>query len=279
VLSQILVSYFESDNDPETQRKVFAYFGTFSRSMLTMFEITLGNWVPVARLLHDGVNEWFMVFSLFHKLTMGFAVLGVINGVFIQETFKVAACDDTLMLLQKQRALKLHATKMKNLFSSADSSGDDCVDLDEFRSIFEKGRVRTWLAAQELEFTDAESLFELLVMDKPMSSQRAGEITLSALDFVTGVSRLKGSAKSMDLRVLMNHQEELREDFWQMTTCISSIEEHIAQALRRDPLTSGESIANGKAPEEVQHPEVLRDSASMPLQECLFMSGVSRRKG
>ena len=31
----------------------------------------------------------------------------------------------------------------------------------------------------------------------------------------------------MDLRVMMNHQEELREDVWQMQTCISSIEEHL----------------------------------------------------
>merc|ERR1719502_937014 len=108
-----------------------------------MFEITLGNWVPIARLLL-GVSEWFMIFSLIHKLTMGFAVISVINGIFIQETFKVAACDDTLMLMQKQRAIRVHTKKMKLLFEAADESGDGNLDIDEFREILKKAQVRTW---------------------------------------------------------------------------------------------------------------------------------------
>ena len=34
-----------------------------------------------------------MIFFLIHKVTMGFAVIGVINGVLMQETFKVASYD------------------------------------------------------------------------------------------------------------------------------------------------------------------------------------------
>lgn len=33
-------------------------------------------------------EEFWMPVCLFHKLTMGFAVVGVINGVLMQETFK-----------------------------------------------------------------------------------------------------------------------------------------------------------------------------------------------
>lgn len=39
---------------------VYTYFGTFSRSLLTMFEITLANWPPVCRALTENVTEpWF----------------------------------------------------------------------------------------------------------------------------------------------------------------------------------------------------------------------------
>jgi len=70
------------------------------------------------------VSEWYFVFSIAHKVTIGFAVIGVINGVFMQarrrilgrplllpvaaespcgsqETFKVAGSDDKIMMRQR----------------------------------------------------------------------------------------------------------------------------------------------------------------------------------
>ena len=38
------------------RQKVFLYFGSFTRSMVTLFEITLGNWVPVCRTLMDNIR-------------------------------------------------------------------------------------------------------------------------------------------------------------------------------------------------------------------------------
>ena len=39
-----------------------------------------------------------MLLCILHKLVIGFAVVGVINGVFIQETFKVASSDNQIMM-------------------------------------------------------------------------------------------------------------------------------------------------------------------------------------
>merc|ERR1711959_58302 len=67
--------YFEDENVPLSDRKqVFMYFGSFSRSLLSCFEITMGNWPPVARLLMDKIGEGFIIFSIVHKLFIGFAV-------------------------------------------------------------------------------------------------------------------------------------------------------------------------------------------------------------
>jgi len=202
LMNQVLVSYYlELDNNDATKKDVFKYFGSFSRSMLSMFEITLGNWVPIARLLMDGVSEWFLLFTIFHKLTMGFAVISVINGIFTQETFKVAACDDTLMMMQKSRAMRMHTKKMQAFFEAADDSGDGFLDKDEFRSILQKPAVRTWLAAQDLDATDADTLYELL---------ETGVNGLSAPELVEGVSKLKGPSRSIDLIMLMHNHEELK---------------------------------------------------------------------
>ncbi|CAK0847606.1 unnamed protein product [Prorocentrum cordatum] len=77
--------YLENDSYPEEDRlQVFEYWGSFSRAILTTFEITLAHFPEPCRMLSENVSEWFVVFFVTHKLTIGFAVIGVINGVFIQ---------------------------------------------------------------------------------------------------------------------------------------------------------------------------------------------------
>jgi hypothetical protein len=73
------------------------------------------------------------------------------------------------MLLQKERAVRVHKHKMKRFFKAADSSQDGCVDKDEFLSILDKPQVRTWLAAQELNCKDGEKLYMLLNKGKTMT--------------------------------------------------------------------------------------------------------------
>merc|ERR1712232_1055758 len=77
VLNAILFeSYFTDESQPEEERRfVYQYFGSFTRALLSMFELTLANWPPVTRMLTEKVSEGFMFFCLFHKLTIGFAVV------------------------------------------------------------------------------------------------------------------------------------------------------------------------------------------------------------
>lgn len=44
------------------------HFGTFLRAMLTMFQLTLGTWVPVARVLQETVSPYFNIFTILHKV-------------------------------------------------------------------------------------------------------------------------------------------------------------------------------------------------------------------
>merc|ERR1719336_3582280 len=109
--------FIEDTTAPLEQRQtVFSYYGTFTRSTVTMFEITLGNWIVPCRVLMEHVNEGFSMFALVHKLIIGFSMVSVITGVFIQETFKVAAQDDKIMMRHKERASRVHRDKMERLF-------------------------------------------------------------------------------------------------------------------------------------------------------------------
>merc|ERR1740130_1838814 len=154
-LAQILhASYFDeasatnlSEAELEMKRKLYEYFGSFTRCLISMFELTLANWPPVTRLLAEEISEWFILICVIHKLTIGFAVIGVINGVIMQETFQVAATDDMLMVRRKQRSAELLRTKMNHLFKALDNSADGSLGYDEFQIIGHVPEVKTWLAS------------------------------------------------------------------------------------------------------------------------------------
>jgi len=61
-LQSLLEIYMVDEQKPKAERlQVFKFYGTFARSMLTMFEITLGNWMPPCRALVENVSEWWML--------------------------------------------------------------------------------------------------------------------------------------------------------------------------------------------------------------------------
>merc|ERR1712232_996528 len=151
--------------------------------------------------------------SIAHKLTIGFAVIGVINGVFMQETFNVASSDDQLMMRQRERAAKLHTKKMKALFEAADESGDGFLDYDEFMTIITKPEVKSWLAAQQLDVSDAELMFVLM-------DDGDGEIT--APELVKAAAKLKGPARSIDLHNLMREHDDLKQMFLNATKGVNA---------------------------------------------------------
>lgn len=192
LLNQLLVNYVVEDSSAsmEVRQTCFMYFGTFSRSVLSMFEVTLGNWIPIARFLVEDVSELFVVFTLCYKLIFGFAVLAVINGCFIKETFKVAESDDQLMILQKENETRIHLAKMMKLLNAADASGDGNLTEAEFVDVCKIPEVNQWMGAQGLRIADAESLFQLI---------DDGSGSVSKAELITGVSRLKGFARGLDL--------------------------------------------------------------------------------
>merc|ERR1712137_329281 len=129
------------------------------------------------------------------QVSGGFCVIRIISGVFLHETFKSAATDDDLMLMQKKRLMQKHARKMKRFMQKADMSGDGGSSREEFKGVLKSEDVRAWLAAQEIDAGDADLLFSLL---------DTGDEELTADELVVGVTRLKGAAKSIDLYALMH---------------------------------------------------------------------------
>jgi hypothetical protein len=202
-LNLLLIGYWE-DQDSETydlndRQELYAYFGTFTRSLLTMIEMLLGNWFTITRLL-TRFNELFMIFGVCHQLIIGFAVIEVISGVFLNETFKVANLDDSIMLHEVRRAAKAERAKMTELFGKADKDKNGLVDLAEFREVLDNEQVVEWLSAMGLDVGDVDRVFVMLDAD--------GDGQLSCQELVEGASMLKKPARAVDIAAV---QKMLRD--------------------------------------------------------------------
>jgi len=193
-ISQYLHEFYLADKSiPHADREeVYQYFGTFSYATLTMFEMTLANWPPVCRVMMHRLSQWWVIFALFHKLTIGFAIVGIINGAVMQETFKAAARDQDVMVRDKRKQVQEIRRSLQLVFESLDRRHKGNLDLAQFTKVCAHPVLRLWLNSIGLNTEDAEKLFKLI---------DDGDGLISAEEFLSGIERLRGVASSIDLHV------------------------------------------------------------------------------
>jgi len=200
-LNLFLSDYWESDEWTQQEReRLYEYFGTFSKSLLTMIEMLLGNWFTITRILVP-FNELFMLFGICHQLVFGFAVIEVISGVFLNETFKVAALDDSIMMNEVRRAAKAESAKLTEFFKQADVDGSGLVDQRELMKVMENKKVEEWLSAMGLDMSDIDTVFRMLDKD--------GDGYLTPEELVEGAAIMKKPARAMDLVAVQSVLEDV----------------------------------------------------------------------
>lgn len=187
----------------ELREEVYRYYGTFTRTFLTMFEILFANWSPPCRVLVENVSEWFSVFFLLYRCVLGFAVLNVVNAVFVQQTMKTASSDEELAFKQKEKDIAAYARKVRRLFQTMDDSNDGAISLEEFSKLVTSPKLKFWMSQLELEYHDLLSLFEFL---------DNGDEQITLQEFIEGASRLRGQAKALDVWRLETKLEVLFEE-------------------------------------------------------------------
>eukprot|EP00812_Abedinium_dasypus_P011443 NODE_49_length_2421_cov_227.888419.p1 GENE.NODE_49_length_2421_cov_227.888419~~NODE_49_length_2421_cov_227.888419.p1 ORF type:complete len:635 (-),score=215.31 NODE_49_length_2421_cov_227.888419:384-2288(-) len=254
ILHSILMDFIEDDSEAAANREViFSYFGTFSRTMISMFELSLGNWIPICRTLMENVSEWYGVLILAYKLIVGFAVVKVISAVFMHETFKAAQADEDLVALQKKRAEAKLAVRLKFLFHEADASGDGFVQKHEFFEICKHPDMLFWLSSQDVEIPDPDLIFDMI----DAGSNRK---MISANQLMRGITRLKSHARTVDLFGLMHvvaHLQQIIHCVERGVQKVSGDEERRlgdmtvaidALSRRLSDFTTGTPIARGEVP-------------------------------
>eukprot|EP00927_Polykrikos_kofoidii_P086582 TRINITY_DN9741_c0_g1_i1.p1 TRINITY_DN9741_c0_g1~~TRINITY_DN9741_c0_g1_i1.p1 ORF type:complete len:663 (-),score=135.93 TRINITY_DN9741_c0_g1_i1:35-1993(-) len=194
-VSQAVDSWIRDDtNVAEEREAVFEHWGTLTRSVETMFEVTLGNWGPPCRLLQNRIHDAWMLFFVAYKCIIGFAVVQVITSVFIQQTFKVVARDEQVMINERKAASESCLKHMEHLFEVIDVTEDGYLSQEELAVCLADVRVKSWFQALEIDISEASVLFNLI---------DDGDGLISRKEFIDGVKGLRGVARSIDIKSIL----------------------------------------------------------------------------
>jgi len=205
ILSQLLNDFFneanfESEDEALKEvKEVFFYYGTFSRSMVTMFEVSLANWAVPCRILLNNAGEGYAMIILLYKITCGFAVLNVIAAVFIQQTMKIMQQDTDIMLMEKQRVEHAFEKKMKTLFAYLDISRDGHISMSELEAKMDDPEAKLQAYFLGIDLKDIEDMFDLL--ENPES--------MTADEFLAAAGKIRKQAKTIDIAHILGHVKHI----------------------------------------------------------------------
>jgi len=193
-LCQFLADYILEDRNPfETREWVYTYYGGAARATLTMFEATMsGCWPNYSRTLIEDVSPWYALFFVFYIAGVVFAVTRVISAIFLRETMQVASQQADMLVAEMKMDRDKLVAKLRVFFEQMKKSADGMVDREEFEAMLKEPKVRMWFRGLDLHIHEYVSLYNLI-----NTNDLNGTISLD--DFVDGVSRLKGQARSVDI--------------------------------------------------------------------------------
>mmetsp|Transcript_27948 Transcript_27948/g.64503 ORF Transcript_27948/g.64503 Transcript_27948/m.64503 type:complete len:936 (-) Transcript_27948:33-2840(-) len=193
--TQLVTDHRLGLNDEELARPSHLpqYFDSLGSTILALYQSILGgvSWreitSPLMSEISTSLGFVFCVYMIFCVLAM----MNVVTGVFVDSALNSAKHDKEVYMMNSVRAMFLR--------KKMDLTGD--MTYVEFQELLQSTEMMDYFKAIDVDISEAQSIFELLDVDS------SG--TLTAEEFITGCLRLQGTAKALDLTVLMTQVRDL----------------------------------------------------------------------
>jgi len=204
LLTQTLQDFtLDESNDIAHRQWVYKHYGDGFRSLWTVFELTFsGCWPNYARRIIEEVSPWYSLFYFVYVYVVVFVATRIVAALFMKETLTQYANDAETMVKERAKKSTWIKHSLSDLFEEADTNGDGCLTEDEMRALFAHPKVMLWLKELGLDASDSDALIDLIDEKDGWSVNRD--------DFVHGITRLRGEARSQDVVVLHNNVKRLR---------------------------------------------------------------------
>jgi hypothetical protein len=199
-----MVADDHTDRNCQDCSEMLVYWGSLYSSMFTLFKAISGgvSWHDVL-VPFDEMGPIYSVAFMLYVFFTYFCVCNVITGVFCNGAIETAARNPDLVagcvIAHKKQLVK----KLQALFQHIDDngSGSGAITYHTLSNLLETEAMSSYFEAIGIDPTDVWALFKMIDSDHTMS------ITLD--EFIEGVLRLKGGAKSLDVAIIRRDQHRL----------------------------------------------------------------------
>jgi len=208
----------------ELRKVLLELYGGIPSAAICLFMMVSGglDWrdamIPMKQV--HGVYEYFFTFYVFFMVIV---VLNVVVGAFVTTTGDIAARDRELIVKGQMNQFTDYIKKVGTFFSEADVDGSGKLSLHEFKAHLKHKLVSAYFHALGIDVAQAELLFHLL--DKDNSGM------LSLDEFMAGCFRLRGSAKSLDVNLLLHETR-------QVSKCVKQLRDFLLELGLADRLAT-----------------------------------------
>mmetsp|Transcript_41046 Transcript_41046/g.108434 ORF Transcript_41046/g.108434 Transcript_41046/m.108434 type:complete len:644 (-) Transcript_41046:298-2229(-) len=198
-LTQVVTDHRQAVGDDSSQASVDLRrnFGTLAQTMLSMFAaITSGiDWAQLCDPLKDEISPVLAVFFSAYIAFSLLAILNMVTGVFVESVLSSQRIDRDHFILSNTR----------ELFMGLEGGLSATMDWEMFKSKVEAPQMQSFFKFLDVDPSDAKGLFRLLDIDG------SGEV--SAEEFLNGAVRLRGTAKALDVALLIQEVRQLGKDW------------------------------------------------------------------
>jgi len=232
--------HLQRQPEPTAQRdRLWEDFGTIARTAYTLFKAVSGgvSWgEPAADLLPVGPLYLFLL--LVYVMFMLFCMANVVTGFFCEHAFEMAQADKDQVIMDQIRLREDHIQAFKTMFGHVDVEEEESITFDQLEVLLSREDMQAYLSHLDITVESTGSMFKLLDTD--------GSGELSIEEFVDGLLRLKGQAKTIDL---VGISYDIRRQAVVMAEFMDFVEEQFEEVLARRPAAGlpGSPVTNRKS--------------------------------
>jgi len=196
----------------EVDLQAMKHFGSLWATCVSLFcAVTGGNdWMlygEILRTLRNDENDitgelYFLVFGFYVAFCM-VGLLNVVTGIFVDSAVSTRTEDEVVDAFTDQ--MQARCREVKRIFSEADKDGKGSLTFEQLQEHLSNPWVEAYFHGLEIDPNEAAIIFTLMDVDH--------DGTVSADEFIKGTMKLKGSAKSVDMLLLMFDQVRFTTKF------------------------------------------------------------------
>mmetsp|Transcript_66581 Transcript_66581/g.159124 ORF Transcript_66581/g.159124 Transcript_66581/m.159124 type:complete len:899 (+) Transcript_66581:70-2766(+) len=195
-----ITEYLDRLEGPPDEKLVEAY-GSLPQAMVTLFQTISGgvDWRDALEPLLV-LDWWYEPAFLGYIFFMFFGVLNVVIGAFVATTAEIASKDRDAVIQNEMNRIETYREQIRTFFCEADKDHSGMLSWDEFEAHLQSNEVKAYFQALDLDVSQAHVVFKLL--DEDASDQVGMD------EFFDGCMRLKGTARSIDVNLLLYEQQK-----------------------------------------------------------------------